>query len=289
MIKFDIAFFAISNLNQREMIKIKEEIYVWLSLIDELNYLVYLKLIKIFHSTINLYEISKNKFKFENYLNSNNFNLDEKMKKQILDKNLKIKSNKIYNCLKSKNVKIIPINSKYYPRNLKNIFSPPLCIYIGGNIKLLERKKIYVYENNNITKYAKKIIEFLYKYILNKSNYLILNKNLYIEEIDLENNNYFNFEDKNNLYVYYISKDKESGIKTLDIKAGILDLIIIPEADYNKEISIIVDCFLELGKEILVFPNEIFNKNAYFSNYLIKNGANILTNLHQIQEILNNL
>ena len=66
-------------------------------------------------------------------------------------------------------------------------------------------------------------------------------------------------------------------------------MLVIPEADYNKEISIFVDCFLELGKEITIFPNEIFNKNAYFSNYLIKNGANVLTNIYQIQEVLNNL
>ena len=112
----------------------KEEIYVWLSLIEELNYLVYLKLIKIFHSTVNLYEISKDKLKFQNYLNSNNFSLDENIKSKLLDQNLKLKSNKIYNYLKSKNIKIIPINSKYYPKNLKNIFSPPLCIYIKGNI-----------------------------------------------------------------------------------------------------------------------------------------------------------
>lgn len=269
------------------MIKIKEEIYVWLSIINNLNYLVYLQLINMFDSTINLYNVSKDKIKFEQYLKSNNFNLDEKLKNQLLNNSLKSKANKIYNSLKSNNVKIIPINSKYYPQKLKNIFSPPLCIFVTGDIKLIENKKIYMYENNNITKYANKIVEMLYSQILNKNKYLMLNRNFNIKSINLKDE-FCNIESNNQFNILYNSNN-DNYIRDIEIKSGILDLLIIPEADYNKEISIFVDCFLELGKEITVFPNEIFNKNAYFSNYLIKNGANILTNIYQIQDILNNL
>jgi len=267
------------------VIKIKEEVYVWLSLIDNLNYLVYLKLIKIFNSTINLYNISKDKVKFNQYLKSSNFNLEENLKEKFLNSNLKKEANKIYNHLKSKNIKIIPINSKYYPQNLKNIFSPPLCIFVAGNIELLQLKKIYVYENNNITKYAKKIISLVYSQILNKARYLILNKNLNIKSINLQNE--VLIQDEQGITIYH--NECENSVRDLEIKSGILDLIVIPEADYNKEISILIDSILELGKEICIFPNEIFNKNAYFSNYLIKNGANILTNIYQIQDVLNNL
>lgn len=258
---------------------------MWLSIIDELNYLIFLKLMKIFQSTVNLYNVSKDNIKFEEVLKSNNFNLEENLKSKILDNNLKIKSNKIYNNLKSKNIKVIPINSKFYPQKLKNIFSPPLCLFVSGDLNLLKNKKIYLYEENNITKYAKKINNLVYEHIL-KSNYLILNKNFNVLGIDLLKENYFKSSEK--IDIYYNSS-KYSDFIDIEIKSGILDLLVIAEANYNKYISIFVDCFLELGKEICVFPNEIFNKNAYFSNYLIKNGADILTNIYQIQDVLNNL
>lgn len=269
------------------MIKIKEEIYVWLSIIDNLDYLIYLKLIKIFNSTINLFNVSKNKIKFEQYLKSNNIILDNNLKNQFIDNNLKSKANKIYNYLKSINIKIIPINSKYYPQKLKNIFSPPLCIFVTGNISLIQNKKVFVYKNDNITKYANKIIELLYTQVLNENKYLILNRNLCIKGINLKDE-FCNVKSNNEFYIFY-NLNNNNYIRDIEIKSGILDLLVIPEADYNKEIAIFVDCFLELGKEIIVFPNEIFNKNAYFSNYLIKNGANMLTNIYQIQDILNNL
>lgn len=270
------------------MIKIKEEIYVWLSIIEDLNYLIYLQLIKIFNSTINLYNFSKDEFKFEEYLKSNNFNLNENLKTQISNNTLKQKARGIYNYLKSKNIKIVPINSKFYPENLKNIFSPPLCIYVIGNLELLKNKKVYVYENENISKYANKITTLLYKQILNPINYLILNKNLNIESVNLLRD-ISKIKLKEGINIYYNSICNDNYIKDTEIKSGILDLLIIPEANYDKNISIFVDCFLELGKEICIFPNEIFNKNAYFSNYLIKNGANILTNIYQVKEVLNNL
>lgn len=268
------------------MIIIKNEIFVWLSIIDDLTYIIYLKLIKVFGSTTNLYNYSKNKNKFEEYLNSNNFILNENLKSKLLNKDLKIRANKIYNYLNSRNIKIIPITSKHYIKNLRNIFSPPLCIYVKGDI--LNKKKIYVYENENISEYARKIINLLYTKILNKHNYLILNDNLNIKSINLLND-LPKLKDSKEINIYYNTSKGENDIKKLEVVSGIIDLLVIPEADYNKEISILVDTILELGKEICIFPNEIFNKNAYFSNYLIKNGADILTNVYQIQGILNKL
>lgn len=235
-----------------------------------------------------MYNFSKDKFKFDEYLKFNNFNLDENLKIELLNPKLKSKANKIYKYLKSRNIKIVPINSKYYPHNLKNTFLPPLCIYITGDINLLENKKIYIYEDKNISKYANKIIELLYVHMLTQDKYLILNKNLNIKGINLLTES-FDIKFNEGINVYYNLDNKRNIIREIEVQSGILDLLIIPEADYNRNISIFVDSFLELGKEILIFPNEIFNKNAYFSNYLIKNGANIITNIYQVQDILENL
>ena len=267
----------------------KEQIYVWLSLIEELDYLIYLKLIEIFGSTSNLYTYSKDKLKFQEYLKSNNLNLDENLKSKLFNNEIKEKSIYIYKYLKSKNIKIIPINSKYYIKKLKNIFSPPLCIYVSGDTEKLNDKKIFLYENNNITKYAKKIIYLIKEKILNVNNYLILNNNFNIHSINLISDLDKIVNNTNEVNVYYNNSYKKRDIRNLEIISGCLDLLIIPEADYTEDICIIVDSFLELGKNIVIFPNEIFNKNAYFSNYLIKNGANMLTNIYQIEEIISEL
>ena len=42
----------------------------------------------------------------------------------------------------------------------------------------------------------------------------------------------------------------------------------------------------EKNKDIYVVPSNIFNKNSYFSNYLIKQGADILLNKQDIKFIV---
>ena len=267
-----------------------EEVYIWLSIIDNLDYITYIKLIKVFNSTIDLYNISKNKIKFEDILNQANIKLSEKLKSNILNSNLKLKSNEIYNYLKNHNVHIIPLNSKYYPDKLKNIFSPPLCIFITGNIELINKKKIFVYENINLSVYAHILKNYIYTKIIDYKEVLVLDKNLKIKPISLLKN-YYNIKQSNyntnQLNIYFNVNDiLRSKIRNIEVVAGLLDLLVIPEADYLKDIVILVDSMLENGKNIVVFPNEIFNKNAYFSNYLIKNGANMITNINEIKEIL---
>ena len=42
---------------------------------------------------------------------------------------------------------------------------------------------------------------------------------------------------------------------------------------------------LDFGKEILVVPGDIQDKNCYFSNYLLKEGASVVLNEEDIQDI----
>lgn len=269
------------------MIDILEEVYIWLSIIDNLDYITYINLIRKFHSTINIYNYSKDKIIFEKYLIQNNIVLNEKLKSSLLNPNKKITANKIYNYFKSKNIHIIPFNSKYYPLNLKNIFSPPLCIFVNGNIENINKEKIYVYESNNLSEYASRIKKDIYEKIVHFNDILVLNKNIKVMPINLEKEyeNIVNYRINSNLLsIYYNNKISE--IKNIEVVSGLVDLLIIPEADYTKEIAIIVDSMLENGKNVVIFPNEIYNKNAFFSNYLIKNGAYMVTSFNEIKSII---
>ena len=259
---------------------------------DNLDYMTYINLVKKFDSTVNLYNCSKDKIKFEKKLFQKGISLKDSLKSSLINSNKKVKANKIYNYLKSKNINIIPFNSKYYPSKLKNIFSPPLCIFVSGNIEKINKKKIYVYENDNASEYARKIKNYIYAKIIYLDNTLILNKNFKIKFINIENE-YYNIEKSciNSYFTLYFNKNLNGKniIRNIEVISGILDLLIIPQAGYTKNITILVDSMLENGNNIAVFPNEIFNKNAFFSNYLIQNGANMITNIYEIKNIINEL
>ena len=79
---------------------------------------------------------------------------------------------------------------------------------------------------------------------------------------------------KENLYVFNFYE--------INHMLSISDNLLIIEAKHETNIVNLVDLFLELGKEILVLPGDIWNKNCYFSNFLIKEGANVILNVNDI-------
>ena len=70
---------------------------------------------------------------------------------------------------------------------------------------------------------------------------------------------------------------------------NVIDLMVIVEARYEEKIVNLVNCFLEKGKDIYVVPSNVFRKNSYFSNFLIKQGADVILNKQDLKYILNNI
>ena len=225
-----------------------------------------------------MYVISNNSFKFKEILIQNNLFFSDNILNNLLNSKLKKESQKLYTSLISKQIYInrIKIADRY-------IYT---CIY--GNIKLLESnlKKQYIYYTKNISEYGK----LKYEYFLNnksiKENINVcvgnekLNKrvrNIIILNIDniseLRSIDIKKF-DKHNLYLF--------NFYDINYILTIADNLLIIEAKYEANVVKLVDYFLELGKEILVFPGDIWNKNCYFSNFLIKEGANVVLNINDI-------
>lgn len=167
-----------------------------------------------------------------------------------------------------------------------------------GNIELLLLKKVYIYLDDNISSaYAKKMKKLLENFVDSISKYkdytlLFLNKSneniskkiilLNMDNINIFNSLNINFNSKNNLntlLIFLLYKDQNYSNFFL---SNILDKLIIPEAKYKKEIIDIVNICLDTSKEIYVTPSNITNKNAVFSNYLIKQGANVILNKYDI-------
>ena len=72
-------------------------------------------------------------------------------------------------------------------------------------------------------------------------------------------------------------------------KLMLCDIFIIIEARYEEKIVKTVNYLVENSKDIYVVPSNIFRKNSYFSNYLIKQGADIILNKNDLKFILSKI
>ena len=84
--------------------------------------------------------------------------------------------------------------------------------------------------------------------------------------------------DINNLYIF--------SLYNIICMLTIADVILIPEAKYTSYSNTLVSNFLDFGKDILVIPGDIWNKNCFFSNFLIREGANVILNINDLNIFL---
>ncbi len=302
------------------MIQIQEEfLFIWLSIIDGINYQLFLNLKKVFHNIENIYKISSNIYLFKDYLNDNNLNIDQKIFNQLTNSNIKLKSQNIYSNVQKLNLKVITLNSKYYPNELLSTVNPKLCIIIYGNTKILadDKPKIYMYYNKNFSSNGKNVyntfidflkkenvtnifniekIEDLVKFQVKKSsNIYLINKSYNIENneelcqaikqdlsrIDRICNK--DYDKSSFIFNNLISNDNR-----IEILSSLLDHFLVPEAAYQEEIVSLTDVICEYGKNILVVPSDIYKNTSYFSNYLIKQGCDVILSTKDIKYYIDN-
>lgn len=249
-------------------------------LIDELNYDVYCSLINIFSNAFTLFECTKDRDKFKSIIHSKKIFIPRNIYSKLISNELKEKLNKVYLNLVNQNIKIIPIISDEYPKNLLNIYNPPLAIFTYGDVIFNNKKIVYVYDEN-LSKFGKKVYKYFNYYIKNK---MIMIGNTKECNIIIKNEDIFNEKYINNLQGSFILISNNN-VKNMLI-LGIIDYLLLIEAKYNKETKNMVNNILENGKEILVVPGNIFNKNHYFSNYLIQEGATVLLNKYDLDKFI---
>ncbi len=268
-------------------------------MIKGFNYKLYSDLIQIFINEENIFKISSNTYLFKEYLKDHNFILDKVILNQLVDENLKLKSKEIYSQIKKSNLNLTNLNSKKYPINFTNIIT-----YGNNEILKSNNKIIYVYYNKNFSSNGKNVYNVFMQFLLKEevTNIFYINN---IEELSkinsYESNNIYlvncydkenSIEDKfkkiekimfntNNLIIFNnIIGNNNNNIELLTVLA---EYIIIPEAALQKDIIEISDIFCELGKDILVAPSNIYQKTSYFSNYLIKQGCDIILSTKDIK------
>ena len=277
--------------------------WIWLSLIKNLGSKRKLKLLELYKTPEEIYKLTK-----EELMNING--IGEAIANDIMiSKNEEILNYHI-KYMKENNIKIININEREYPQALKEIYDPPISLYVKGNIEKLNNKNIGIVGCRECTTYGKKSAEY-FSYNLSKQNINIVSGlakgiDSYAHLGSLNTGNTIavlgngldiiypkeNLELANEIikrggtiiseYPCGTKPDKMKFPARNRIISGISSGIIVIEAKEKSGTLITVDFALEQGRDVFVVPGNINSINSVGTNDLIKQGARLVTTYEDI-------
>ena len=281
--------------------------WIWFSRIENLTPKKQLDLLKEFGEPKELY----NKSKEELIQNK----IKEKEIEEITKPEYRNNLDKYIDYMQKNNIQTITINDKYYPEKLKQIYDPPVVLFLKGNKKILNQKSIAIVGCRLCTSYGKEVAKKMaYDISLNNINVisgLARGIDTYSHVGTLKANgktigvmgcglDRIYPEENKELSEEIILKDGAIiseyiiGTKPLAknfpsrnrIISGISDGVVVVEAREKSGTLITVDFAQEQGKEIYVVPGNITSPNSYGTNELIKQGAKVVTSTEDILEDL---
>lgn len=136
--------------------------WIWLSLIKNLGPKRKLKLLELYQNPEKIYKLSKDELlKIEGIGEETTKNIIDSKNEKLLDYHIKY--------MKENNIDIIHIYEENYPQVLKEIYDPPISLYIKGNKEILNNKNIGIVGCRECTDYGKKAAKY-FAYNLAKEN-----------------------------------------------------------------------------------------------------------------------
>lgn len=233
--------------------------------------------------------------------------------KKILQKTKEIeeKINRQIQYMQKNKIQMITIQEKEYPEQLKQIYDPPIVLYIKGQMNNLNQENIAIIGCRECSEYGRKVAQYL-GYSLGKQQNCIVSglakgidseahkgclkaKGKTIAVLGTGLDTIYPKENKK-LYEEIIQKGGTiiseypigTPIQRMNFPArnrivsGISKSVIVVEAKKRSGTLITVDFALEQGREVYVVPGNIDSENSVGTNELIKQGAQILTNVKDI-------
>ncbi len=234
-------------------------------------------------------------------------------------KEIIINSKRIYNIDKhmefivKNNIDIISIQDKEYPENLKNIYDPPISLYVLGNKEILRSDSIAIIGCRECSNYGKNVAKEL-AYNIAKNNISIVSglakgidgvahestilaggKAIAVlgngldtiyppENIELAKQILYTGGAIISEYPLGERPNKNNFPERNRIVSGMSKGIIVVEAKEKSGTLITVDFALEQGRDVFVVPGNINSENSVGTNELIKQGAKLITNYKEILE-----
>ena len=209
--------------------------------------------------------------------------------------------------MKKNNIDIISIEDKQYPNILKEIYDPPIYLYIRGNKEILNNKSRSIVGCRKATDYGRKVArDFAYNISkqdiniisglaigidseahlgaveANKKTVAVLGngldtiypkENIILSQKILDSGGTIISE-----YPLGTKPKKENFPARNRIISGMSNGLLVVEAKEKSGTLITVDFALEQGRDVFVVPGNIISENSAGTNDLIKQGAKLVTN-----------
>lgn len=201
--------------------------------------------------------------------------------------------------------------NKYYPIKLLKIDKHPKKIYVMGNIEILNNKSLAIVGSRDNTKYGKYYASYFAQKIAQTGITIVSGLAIGIDSISHQNsmfekgktiavigsgfNNIYppeNIELVNQIlendgaiiseYSAEIPVDLKKFPKRNRIISGISDGVLVVEAKYRSGSSITAKYAFEQEKEVFCIPARIDDITGKGTNNLIKEGANLVTDVNEI-------
>ncbi len=274
--------------------------WIWLSLIKGLGAKRKAMLIDKFKDPMLIYNLKEKDF-------FNIKGIGEDTIKKLLDKKIRESLDKHIEYMKKNNIDIISINDKKYPQILKNIYDPPISLYIRGNQKILNNKCLAIIGCRQLSDYGKKATKY-FAYNLAKKKLTIVSglakgvdsyahigtlcakantiavigngldtiypkENVYLANEILKNNGAIVSE-----YPLGTKPEKMNFPARNRIISGLSKGVLVVEAKQKSGTLLTVDFAIEQGRDVFVVPGNINSLNSVGTNDLIKQGAKPVTN-----------
>lgn len=286
------------------IIENSERYWVWLSLLD-LSVKTKLTILDKYKNPEEIYKLNKTQLE--------ELEINDKNIQKILDANIRNSINKHLEYMKKHNIQIININSKKYPKNLRNIYDPPISLYVMGNVDILNQNNIAIIGCRNCSKYGENQAKiFAYNLAKNKINIVSglakgIDSFAHIGALYAKGKTIAVLG--NGLHTIYPEENKTLAKKIIEkggciiseyplgtkplkynfparnrIISGISNGILVIEAKEKSGTLITIDFALEQGRDIFVIPGNIDSKNSVGTNNLIKDGAKLVTCYEEIIE-----
>ena len=288
-----------------ETTEIEEKYYkVWLTLIEGMGIKKYAKLLEKFKNNKAIYNATKEELMQVKII-------DEKVANRIINPETRKKVKRHIEYMEKNRIDIIAINDEEYPYNLKQIYSPPIALYIKGNRKIFQNKSISIVGCRECSDYGKNVAQKIsYDLAIHKVNIvsglakgidsyahwgavygkgitiavlgngldmIYPKENQYLAEKIIKTNGAIITE-----YPLGTKPEKMNFPARNRIISGISDGVIVVEAKKKSGTLITVDFALEQGRDVFVIPGNINSETSEGTNDLIKQGAQLITNYKEI-------